>query len=463
MKQDSITLKRGTDVHSLVSIVVPCYNKEQYIGGMLKSVYNQKWDNIELVLVNDGSTDGTRNVILKWIPKLERRGYKVKLIDQENKKLPGAVKEGLIHASGEYICSIDSDDEIDPEYASTLAGFLEENPEYQWVACDMLARDKPDRSEDFTISEVMPSNHGTFHLLEDYFAMRMGLSVGHFMVRRELLARYQVIENFVTECGNQEPSFIIPLIMSGCPLKFIPKPMYINNRFAAGHSTYSSVEAGENLLTSIDKNRRMVISRLHISENDKTRLFALAEHIEIKWRFMTLYEDYYNTEQKLALSQKAVDWLDKYFNPAPCLPPDIVNKMGWPAFWEAVDARIRGEFIDFSLDVSHPIIGYGALGLVANRVFGPLLDTPLCPKILWDRAAAGVSTKNGIPVLLPDILNTDKDSTVLLMIVKPYFVKEAKAFLRNGGIYNIIDYNSILRYLASYYLGEQLNLCNFAV
>ena len=65
-------------------MVVPCYNKVEYIGEMLDSVIAQKWDNIEVILVNDGSTDGTREAIAEYEPKLKTRGYETVIIDQEN-------------------------------------------------------------------------------------------------------------------------------------------------------------------------------------------------------------------------------------------------------------------------------------------------------------------------------------------------------------------------------------------
>lgn len=80
---------------NMVSMVVPCYNKVNYIGEFFQSVYDQVWDNIELILVNDGSTDGTREIIRQWEPRFVRRGYSVQIIDQENRGVFGAIKAGL--------------------------------------------------------------------------------------------------------------------------------------------------------------------------------------------------------------------------------------------------------------------------------------------------------------------------------------------------------------------------------
>ena len=58
-----------------VSMVMPCYNKVDYIAEMFDSIISQEWDNIELILVNDGSTDGTREVIAEYEQRFSARGF----------------------------------------------------------------------------------------------------------------------------------------------------------------------------------------------------------------------------------------------------------------------------------------------------------------------------------------------------------------------------------------------------
>ena len=97
-------------MQSKVSIVVPVYNKIEYIDMMLKSVYDQLWDNIELILVNDGATDGTRERLTEWEPKFRDRGYEVVITDQENQGISVAVRNGMLCMSGVFFCSVDCDD-----------------------------------------------------------------------------------------------------------------------------------------------------------------------------------------------------------------------------------------------------------------------------------------------------------------------------------------------------------------
>jgi glycosyltransferase involved in cell wall biosynthesis len=94
---------------ALVSIIVPCYNVENYVYNALESVYNQTYKNWECLVINDGSKDNTIEQIKPWIEKDSR----FKFYTQENKGLSCTRNLGLKVAKGEYIYFFDSDDLLD--------------------------------------------------------------------------------------------------------------------------------------------------------------------------------------------------------------------------------------------------------------------------------------------------------------------------------------------------------------
>lgn len=94
----------------LVSIIVPAYNVEKYIACCLDSILQQTYNNIEIIIVNDGSTDGTLHFIQQYI-----NYSNVKIVNQENVGLSGARNTGIKYAKGEYICFVDSDDWIEKD------------------------------------------------------------------------------------------------------------------------------------------------------------------------------------------------------------------------------------------------------------------------------------------------------------------------------------------------------------
>ena len=95
--------------HHLVSVIVPIYNVEKYLGECLDSISRQSYRNIEIIAVDDGSTDGSGRICDEY-KKLEAR---LVVIHQENRGVVSARKEGISMAHGEYACFVDADDSID--------------------------------------------------------------------------------------------------------------------------------------------------------------------------------------------------------------------------------------------------------------------------------------------------------------------------------------------------------------
>ncbi len=99
-----------------VSVIVPIYNTEKYIGKCLSSLVNQTLQDIEIICVNDGSTDNSMITVRKFANKDPR----IKIIEQENKKQGAARNAGMKIATGEYIGFVDSDDWVDLDFYEKL-------------------------------------------------------------------------------------------------------------------------------------------------------------------------------------------------------------------------------------------------------------------------------------------------------------------------------------------------------
>lgn len=99
----------------LISIIVPCYNTEDYIEQCLDSLIHQSYKKLEIILVNDGSTDDTDAKIQPYLSE-----DRIRYIIQENKGLSGARNTGLDIMKGEYVCFVDSDDFLHKDYVKTL-------------------------------------------------------------------------------------------------------------------------------------------------------------------------------------------------------------------------------------------------------------------------------------------------------------------------------------------------------
>ena len=107
------------DNSTLVSIIIPVYNTEKYLRRCIDSLINQTYPNLEIIAVNDGSTDKCKEILNEYAQKDKR----IIVIDKNNGGISSARNLGISRASGEYITFLDSDDWVDNNYYYELLEF----------------------------------------------------------------------------------------------------------------------------------------------------------------------------------------------------------------------------------------------------------------------------------------------------------------------------------------------------
>lgn len=115
-----------------ISVIIPCYNHSDYLLDAVKSVVNSTYKNLEIIVVNDGSTEKTPQEIQSMLMSFDN----VILINQENSGVCAARNNGIIKASGEYILPLDADDRIADTYIEKAVSILEQNPDIGIVYCE---------------------------------------------------------------------------------------------------------------------------------------------------------------------------------------------------------------------------------------------------------------------------------------------------------------------------------------
>ncbi len=106
-----------------VSVIIPTYNRAKVLPRAINSVLSQKHVFFELIIVDDGSTDETKNSLVQY-------GKKIRYFYQDNKGVSAARNLGIKNSTGEYIAFLDSDDEWLPQKLKTQLDFFEANPDY---------------------------------------------------------------------------------------------------------------------------------------------------------------------------------------------------------------------------------------------------------------------------------------------------------------------------------------------
>jgi glycosyltransferase involved in cell wall biosynthesis len=130
-------MKKNNPFYSgLVSIIIPCYNVELLLHKLLESLLHQNYKKLEVIIVNDGSSDNTWEIICKYAPRLESEGYSVKTVNQKNGGPASSIDCGLKLFTGEFLTWPDSDDWLTPDSIGKRVEIFRKYPDVALVRCN---------------------------------------------------------------------------------------------------------------------------------------------------------------------------------------------------------------------------------------------------------------------------------------------------------------------------------------
>lgn len=219
----------------LVSIITPCYNGEKYVRNFLESVLNQSYKNIELIFVNDGSSDSTEMIVKEYEKKFEENGMHLIYIYQQNKGQAAAVNQGLAIFNGEYLMWVDSDDILLENNIQEKLDYLNKHPECGFVLCEGTIVDESDLETPIrTIGRVKPD--GEDNLFEDLLMERnVVYGPGTILVRREAMLRAIPSRQIYEGTQGQNWQMILPLAYN-YKCGYIQKPLFLYVAHNDSHS-----------------------------------------------------------------------------------------------------------------------------------------------------------------------------------------------------------------------------------
>ncbi|WP_028974244.1 glycosyltransferase family 2 protein [Spirochaeta cellobiosiphila] len=209
----------------LLSVIVPCYNSQDYMGKCLDSLLSDTDEVLEVLIINDGSTDQTSQIGQDYE---QRYPHIVKLVNQDNKGHGGAVNTGITNATGEYIKVVDSDDWVEESALSTILTQLK-SLHSSGESIDMLVSnfvyEKLGAKMKKTIryTNALPQN--TVFTWNDIKSFRKGqyLLMHSLIYRRALLIESGLI--------LPEHTFYVDNLFAFIPLPYVKKLYYLNVDF----------------------------------------------------------------------------------------------------------------------------------------------------------------------------------------------------------------------------------------
>lgn len=184
-----------------ISMIIPVYNAEQYLKKCVDSVRAQTYGNLEIMLVDDGSTDSSGELCDAYAEKDER----IRVVHKENGGLVSAWKAGVKECSGEYVSFLDSDDWINPEMLSEMSAYLTGNDREMVISDYIIERD--DGSQEYVWQKLAPGEYGRKEIEEKIFPCLLGQEERYITISRcmKLISKRLISEN-----GNYtDPAIIV--------------------------------------------------------------------------------------------------------------------------------------------------------------------------------------------------------------------------------------------------------------
>lgn len=184
-----------------ISMIIPVYNAEQYLKKCVDSVRAQTYGNLEIMLVDDGSTDSSGELCDTYAEKDER----IRVVHKENGGLVSAWKAGVKECSGEYVSFLDSDDWINPEMLSEMSAYLTGNDREMVISDYIIERDGG--SQEYVWQKLAPGEYGRKEIEEKIFPCLLGQEERYITISRcmKLISKRLISEN-----GNYtDPAIIV--------------------------------------------------------------------------------------------------------------------------------------------------------------------------------------------------------------------------------------------------------------
>ena len=175
----------------MVSVIVPVYNVEEYLEECLDSIKNQTFTDFEVILVNDGSTDGSKEICEQFCQQDNR----FKLVTQENKGLSAARNRGVKESIGEYIMFVDSDDVVKDNIVEVLFFYM--NSDVDIVECQ-ITRCKDELVENESTSIIF-KGESTEAILKSIEFKEVKFCAFTKLYRRELVEKVPFLEGYIYE------------------------------------------------------------------------------------------------------------------------------------------------------------------------------------------------------------------------------------------------------------------------
>lgn len=239
----------------LISILIPCFNAEQFLVDCLEALINQSYQNIEVIIVNDGSTDNSENIIDSYVTKFKDKRKKLIKLNQKNQGQAVAINNALKIANGDYLMWQDADDFYEKDAVKMLHDYLLKNEKFDFVRGNVAYRSEKNIKKIISIGKSkFPKKTNIFDLY--LFEKDSYCFPGIFMVRALFFDKCVKNRCIYTSRAGQNWQLILPLAYNG-KCGYLDKVVY--NYRIVDNSHFHVVKSKKELLLRCDKHEDLLI------------------------------------------------------------------------------------------------------------------------------------------------------------------------------------------------------------
>lgn len=277
----------------LVSLITPCYNSAEYIHRLLDSVLSQTYSQIEMYVIDDGSTDNSRDIIMSYVDRYAMKGYTLNYIYQENSGQSVAIQKGLLLIKGKYLAWPDSDDYYCSDNAIEMMVNTLENASSEFAIVRTMQRlISEDTMQEIEIIGVDSQYEEPHTLFEDCIWGRFYYAPGSYLVRVDALRETTNLEIYTAKEAGQNWQIYLPLLYSYRCLT-IKEPLYCVLARSSSHSrsNHNNYEKRVAKLMAYENTLVETIKRIKkMPEQDKGNFIKRINYNYLRKRFLTAFE-----------------------------------------------------------------------------------------------------------------------------------------------------------------------------
>lgn len=279
-----------------ISIIIPCYNVEKYVEKCIKSIMNQTYSELEVIVIDDKSTDGTYDVLLKL--KKEYNDRFILLQNEKNSGLAYTRNFGVKKATGKYIGFIDSDDYVAPDYYEVLVEKIL-NDKSDLVVDDIQLVDESGNNIGNVVKSCILDEVSKVSIIDNGLAA----SACNKLLRKDLLLKYPFLEGKI----NEDVASIIPIIVHSDKISYTDKAVY---NYVQRHNSIQNSKFSEKRFDMFDS-IKVCLDRISDDSNYETYrdIILLHQLLEI---YIYILIEINDEDERYNLISKFIDKLNEF-------------------------------------------------------------------------------------------------------------------------------------------------------